>query len=408
MRISNLKQKFDDIDNLLVDCIENYQEPNKFFTYSGSVIQACRNFTFALQANKRGIPGFDEWYEPWRDNMKRDVYMKWIHDKRNEIVKQGILGSESYASLITISDYRNIKVEEYFDYTTSTDEIILSARKKALKNPSLLHSTVGIERKYIVDIDGESTELVYLLLYAFHYIGLLFGDLEIYLKKKSIDKIPDDLSVLIKNAIPNNEEFRYFSFKVRDGSSIEMTSLRIDRDEAGIKHAKKRYGSLKKISKNTVINEAAEVFFENAKSMLKKDGTLLPSIIMRTPKGYQPMPVLFRDRAEKLKFSYSLPGILEQHQADGVMFISEAWVIEPKHLIKRLQEGKEGGRARKKQESLWLTMLTSTGETLDISSTIKRSEKKIYLGANRVNHPSPETLNFFHPVHLLWRSSYKK
>jgi hypothetical protein len=49
---------------------KEYFNPSTFSLHMNSCIQELRNVTFLLQSNKRGIEGFDEWYEPWQERMR--------------------------------------------------------------------------------------------------------------------------------------------------------------------------------------------------------------------------------------------------------------------------------------------------------------------------------------------------
>jgi hypothetical protein len=52
--------------------------------------------TFILQKNKSNMPGFDFWYNRWRERLKADPVLCWIVESRNRITKQGDLDTESY------------------------------------------------------------------------------------------------------------------------------------------------------------------------------------------------------------------------------------------------------------------------------------------------------------------------
>ena len=70
------------------DMLLGYQNPENFRISLNAAIQALRNVTFLLQSNKSTISDFDEWYEKYRDVMKSDEILKWLHQARNIIVKQ--------------------------------------------------------------------------------------------------------------------------------------------------------------------------------------------------------------------------------------------------------------------------------------------------------------------------------
>lgn len=402
--VGNLKQKLDDIDNLLVDAIQNYHTPSRFFTYSSAAMQAIRTFTLAVQSNKTKISGFNTWYTQWRDNMKTDRRMKWLHDKRNEVAHTDVLSSDSHATIFTIADYRQAKFERQFDCRTSNEELLAAAQEQIAKHPGLAHTTISVSRKYVVEIDGKPYELLQLVAYGFNYLRLLYADLLYYLETGKLDAIPSDLSKMVEQESTSDEWYRYFTFKADGGQSVQMGGISVKRDEKVIKQLVKEFGKPpKKMSKDMPIKEAAEAAFNLAKLLIEQGSSLVPTVYICNSKGYQPLMVAFSDRAEKLKFAFDLPGLLEQHKATGVIFVAEAWSVEPKRMLKRLNEGKSVDKLRKKDEALWLTMLTKDLETLDITASILRTDKGTEFSEPRITSPSPETLNFLHPVYLWWK-----
>lgn len=403
--VGNLKQKLDDIDNLLVDTIENYHTPGKFFTYSSAVIQATRTFTLAVQSNKATIPSFDKWYEPWQAKMRADSRMKWLHDKRNDVAHTDILSSDSYAAIFTITDYRNANAEEHFDYRTSNADLLTAAQQKLTKNPGLTHTSIAIERKYIVEVDGQPQELIQLLFYGFNYLRLLYSDLLLYLETGRVDKIPDDLSDLVEKESVIDDWYRFSTFKIADGKPIQGRSIRIERDNKAIKEFIKDYGEPpKKLSKGMSIGDASRIVFDLAERVIAHGDSFIPTVYIRRSDGYLPLLVTFKDRAEKLKFAFDLPALLEQHKATAVIFVCEAWTMDAGKMLKRLNEGKSVDRARKKSERLWLTALTENLETIDMISAINRTEQSVDFGETNVSSPDPESLNFLRPTYLWWKS----
>jgi len=72
--ISNTHQRLRQAHILWHQAAENYQNVDVFLTNVNSLIQELRNISFILQTEKDKIPGFDAWYEPWRERLKNDEY----------------------------------------------------------------------------------------------------------------------------------------------------------------------------------------------------------------------------------------------------------------------------------------------------------------------------------------------
>ena len=338
--------------------------------------------------------------------MRDDPRMKWLHSKRNEVAHTDALSSKSYAAIFTVSDYRRAKVKEHFDCRISNDELMAKAQQMVAKSPWLAHTTIAIGRKYVVDVAGQPQELLQLLYYGFSYLRLLYADLKVCLESGRIDRIPADLSDIVEQESTIDDRYRYFTFKADGGQPVRMGVIRVERDEKAIKQIIKEYGKPpKKLSSDMPMREAAEAAFDLAKLLIEHGNTFVPTVYVCNNEGYQPLLVAFKDRAEKLKFAFDLPGLLEQHKATGIIFIGEAWTTEPKRMVKRLNEGKSVDKMHKKEEALWLTMITKGLETLDIIASIHRSNKGIEFGEAKITSPEPESLNFLRPVYLRWKKN---
>ena len=72
-----------------------YHDPHAFRYNLNAFIQALRNVTFILQAEKEKPDGFAKWYENARDRLKADDRLKRFVNARNLIVKRQMLESSS-------------------------------------------------------------------------------------------------------------------------------------------------------------------------------------------------------------------------------------------------------------------------------------------------------------------------
>lgn len=72
---------------------KDYHSPTLFLAHLNAAIQALRNITFRLQAEKHQIPGFEVWYASEQAALRADSLMRRFHDARTAVVKQ--LGVES-------------------------------------------------------------------------------------------------------------------------------------------------------------------------------------------------------------------------------------------------------------------------------------------------------------------------
>ncbi|MDB5169810.1 MAG: Phage protein [Candidatus Saccharibacteria bacterium] len=407
--VGNLEHKIKELDYLLVDAVKNYQSPERFFTYSHSLIQACRNLTFAVQSNKKEIPNFDTWYLPWRETMKADPYMKWLHAKRTKVVHEDVIASESYASLITLTDYARVIFEAHYDYRTSTDDVIANAKQQIIDKPELSYATMEVERMYRVDVEGKSDELIHVLIHVFQFLCMLVSDLEIYLDRKDgYQGPPLNLGNDIENDLSYDDSFRFARFKFRSGESVGGSIVPIVRDDKMVQLARERYGEVAETISSENVNEAAKSLFRIAKFMIQKDGSYLSMAFVHTSTGFNPLAAVFRDRSEKILFSHQLAAYVNELSGDAVIFIAETWTItDVKKWDKRIKEGKEIGGMRNKKEALSLMMLGKDGTSLGITAAFTRVDGQIVFDEENVDYPSPEEMGFFIPVYAMWNDELK-
>ena len=409
--VGNLKHKINELDQLLCDAIENYHTPERFFTYSHSLIQACRNLTFAVQSNKKQIPGFEAWYTPWQEAMKTDPYMKWLNAKRTKLVHEDVIASESYAAITTLPDYANAWFEEHYDYRASTEDVIAQTKKLISKRPELSYAVMQIERMYKVKVDEKPDELVHVLSHVFCFLCMLISDLEIYLKGEAgYEGPPLNLGEDIEEMTAINDSFRFSRFKFRTGEQTGGSLVRIKRDEAMVQLAIERYGNqnMKNIPKMKPA-DAAKALYKAAKIMLQKDGSYLSMVFIYTPKGYYPIAVTFRDRAEKILFSHQMATRVKNLNGTAVIFISETWAIDDlKKWNKRISAGKEIAGMRNKEEALSLMMLMEDGTTLGITTKFTHEGDQIVFDDDYIDHPPPETMGMLLPIYAMWNAKNKK
>lgn len=155
--IPNTHKRLLEAHRLWHQCLSNYFDPEGFRTNLNATIQSLRNLTFALQAEQKGIPEFDEWYPTWQERIKADKVMKWLNDARVEIVHRKDLETKSIAV---------VKVHGYYDIAElilnvypflSSEAITKYAKEKILENSNQLQASIieecvaTVERKWVVD-----------------------------------------------------------------------------------------------------------------------------------------------------------------------------------------------------------------------------------------------------------------
>ncbi len=148
---------------------DRYQKPEEFTTSLNNLIQALRNVTFILQAEKSKIPNFDAWYAPLQEKMRQNESLSWLVRARNHVVKKGDLEKESFLSASIRSHYDKVLFSEKFDPFISLEEVAERFRKlikikmpKHFEDETILH----LERRWVIN-DFPKTEIIDVLIYCF-------------------------------------------------------------------------------------------------------------------------------------------------------------------------------------------------------------------------------------------------
>ena len=142
--IGNIDRKMEMLTSLLDNTLRTYHNPVSFLAQVDALIQALRNFTWTIQANKANVKDFEAWYEPWQQRMKKQPYLRWLNDARVDIVHKDTLTAKSRATLELNSDYAQKFTTKYFDVMMPTEEIIEKEKRVRTQLPYLNIPRVGL------------------------------------------------------------------------------------------------------------------------------------------------------------------------------------------------------------------------------------------------------------------------
>ncbi len=83
------------------EAMTGYADADDFTMALNAAIVAGRSVTLVMQKELSKQEGFDAWYAPLQDGMRRDPRMRWLVDARNAVLKEGDLdiASEALVSL---------------------------------------------------------------------------------------------------------------------------------------------------------------------------------------------------------------------------------------------------------------------------------------------------------------------
>src|SRR6266852_625629 len=94
--LAKVDRRLEDVHEQWHQAEKEYFNPEQFRIAIQSAIQTLRTVTFILQKHKKQIPEFEKWYGAWQERFRADPLMKWMHDARNKIEKEGDLETHSF------------------------------------------------------------------------------------------------------------------------------------------------------------------------------------------------------------------------------------------------------------------------------------------------------------------------
>jgi len=320
------------------DMLSEYQNPENFRISLNAAIQSLRNITFLLQSNKSLIPNFDQWYEQYRDLMKSDEILKWLHQARNVIVKQQDLELHSIAAARVRAWEDVSRLEFQISPFITTEQIAKDlVRLHVVKAPKPIadHAILNVERKWVVN-DLPNYELLDVIAHGYKFFQNLLSDThkqiglniesckEQYDPKHENSFIPcmsvtrDDRSANIK--LNNQELF----------PKVEFDDFTKESKTPQFQDKIKRYSEIRPALPKRVddLFEFAKIINERAKQMLILDSRHATIFILCYPDGsYHPLGMQAENQSEKFILIRSVADQVRSTKANGIIAISEVWTI---------------------------------------------------------------------------------
>ena len=176
--LSSVHNRISEVHKFWHDMLSGYQNPENFRIGLNAAIQALRNVTFLLQSNKSVIADFDKWYEKYRDIMKSDEILRWLHQARNIIVKQEDLKLHSIASARVRTWDDVSRLEFQISPFITTEQIAKDlVRMHVVKAPEPIadHAILNVERKWVVS-DLPNYELLDVIAHGYKFFEKLLLD----------------------------------------------------------------------------------------------------------------------------------------------------------------------------------------------------------------------------------------
>jgi hypothetical protein len=334
--LSGVHNRLGEVHKFWHDMLSDYQKPEDFRISLNAAIQALRNVTFILQSNRTTIQNFDQWYGRYQDAMKADEVLKWLHQARNVIVKQEDLELHSIANARVRAWSDVSRLEFQVSPFITTEQIAKDlVRLHVVKAPKPIadHAILNVERRWAVN-DLPKHELLDVIAHGYKFFENLISDAH---QQAGID-------LEACNAIygPKHENpFTSCMSVTRDDRSanIKLSTQElfpkvefdhINRESVKYKESVSRYSRIEPPLPRRVddLFEFVKVINERAKQMLVMDKGHQTIFIFCYPNGsYNPLQMRADSKSEQFVLIRSVADQVKRTGANGVIAISEVWVI---------------------------------------------------------------------------------
>lgn len=374
--IGNLDRKLSHLEKKLLEVVKTLHSPDDLISVSEEMIQALRHYTFSLQANKSAIENFDEWYRTWQEIMGQDKIMKWLKDKRTEVVHSDINFTSSNAVINYSIDYGRDFGFAVKDVRESTSELIRFAVGHAKSNTELLHSVGKITRHYLVTIEDSDYELIDVLAHGFYLMTEITNDLMRFQSDKTI--LHPDIKAYAEYI---NPEDTVITFKLRTGKIIREKHKKVDRNSINIDYTalKKRYGLAGKVDLS--VKSSRKLMYnvqKSAKQILLIDGFHITILYMRKEKDktWTAISPNLQDRSDKILFSQQLAETVKSKGYDRIVAVTESWISDDTDTVMQyLGSGRQIEDMDTKGEALNISFIDKSGECLNLITRFKRDKE---------------------------------
>jgi hypothetical protein len=302
-------------------------DPESFRINLNSLLESLRSVTFLLQSQKLELPSFDSWYGTWRDGTKDDPIMRWGLEARNRIVHQADLEIHSKALVRLSFDWLS-EIESVLEvpphYTTHQT---ISALLATVPQP--IQGVISIERRWI-DVELPNRELLDATRHSYGSIARVIqlahdaADVEncdLTIRKPTCVDCHLKVPLQCMHKIDDNRRL-VVDLGTMTKYTEEMELLRAGDIPQEVTDAK--YGKAS-VSGNAI--ERVPQVTEMAKRMLSVDKELATvAWLLRGDQTVEIFGMPMPDQKAKLIQMNRLADLVEQSNANGVIFISESWV----------------------------------------------------------------------------------
>lgn len=387
--IGTARGRLEELHHFWHEAERNYHDHRRFRASVNAAIQAARNVTFALQSDKAQIPDFDTWYEGWRDRLKDDPTMAWLHQARNVVVKKGDLEVHSLAR----ASFKNwldwpfgvVKVPPFL----TAEGVIAYMMEKTIKLPSHPddEAVLCVERRWVI-ADLPTRDLLEVLAHGFAVLSELVADGHARALQQggncpemtfeTVDSLPACMRA------SGAARTAYLHMKEKEPLDMEIRELPLDPQLA--EEASKRYdiqaGSAPQVRTEDDVFNYAEWIVETGKRMLAADGRHhAQAFLIRPGERLKILGWDMPDQESKYVGLREVANEVERIGATAIILANEIWWI-PRDKF----DGRRAGLHPERKEAFMVVAETASGRFCRYTVPFERdAEGKITFGKTEAN-----------------------
>lgn len=398
-----------------------YQKPDEFTVTLNDLIQALRNITFILQAEKENVKDFDKWYAPHQKIMKEDEALSWLNDARVHVVHRGDLEKKSHLTLRIKDHLDQVLLKEAFDpYIPLSDALIRFKRALRLDLPKFYEeeTIIEAEREWVVDTFPKA-EITDVLIYCLSMLtGIIYeahgvcGIDPMHCPLNAFVKEGEDFLVVIRNKVKKGrvlkmlyKEDRALAFKNEDFSPFDKVP---GKEETYGELAEKRYGPAKEIIKSVETKNRAvgdlpfnkiELHIRASRHFFAIDGHVQPIAFLYFP-DRSPMMIQLelKNPEDRYLMAELIAEKVEETHCAAVLMVGETWSGEPP------MEGREliPPRLQENKKEHVMVLAASPARTEMCLIEIKRNSDGSASLGKEVKETNPNGVGFFSRIYKVW------
>ncbi len=364
------------LDRLLLIYGEARAMPNGL----NACLKTIRASRAELEAVAPRIPGFDAWYAPHREQFETDPLLRWAFNARDKTAHQRDLADHSRVRVDLVASYRAAPLASWQPGSVfaSGAEIVNTIPQEHLSPHVRENGVVRISRRW-VDSELPDWEIVGALDTVHSRLVDIVADLYTHcgvdinpLKQPQVDVLgPDEdrrLYLAVKDGL-------YQLHSERRPPPADELAAEVEKMLAG----NTLHPSLKAAS---TFREAARIYFEYMSEALLRTGRVQPAAVFFRGAGTITIRSLdLASRAHKYAVVHEFAELSRQIDADGVIFVVEAWA----GAAAKLAPGQVPGKKTAIGEALVMQGAAADGTVIHLCSNIHRG----FFRRSKVKHLDP-------------------